>query len=230
MGAKSYPTQYPLPAIVVAEQVVKRAAETRLEKLDEWHWRCPRYFLSALELKEIRLRFAPGVEDETLLRFIGLVFSKVSAETHYEFVSDGYCLRLGGSKKSPTIALGSLPATFHGYKNVWQKESYLAALTAVNALVNWKLTDFRSVIREKKWPVGTWGGPDFIHGSMYRWVRDIGGFGYCRTKNVVEFLYAAIPDIKHDWEADGLKLVPVYHVDGTGGNFTSLRLIINPAT
>lgn len=230
MGTKSYPTQYPLSAIVVAEQLVKMAAETRLKKFDEWHWTCPRYFLSSKELNGIRLRFAPGVEDETLLRFVGLVFSKVSAETHYEFVSDGYCLRLGGGKKSPTIALGSLPATFHGYENVWQKESYLAALTTVNALVNWKLTSFRSIFRDNKWPVGVWGGADLIHGSMYRWIKGIGEFGYCRTKNVIEFLYAAIPDIKSEWEADGLKLVPVYHVDSTGGNSTSLRLIINPAT
>ncbi len=178
-------------------------------------------------LDQIRRQFAPGISDDELVRFVGLVFSKTFPAVHYEFVSDGFHLEIIGPKKARTIVINELPECFQGYDLPWRKESYKAALNAVRALLDWRIISFRGMSKQEQWSAGPTGGGDYlINGELYQWIKGIGEFGYCRTRNVIEFIYAAAPELRTEWEAMGLTLAPRYHVNHSGGGrFTTLRLV-----
>lgn len=220
----NYPRQYSQPAIQVAEAIVKTAVESRLVK-EGWIWKCSGPLLTNQELDAIRLRFAPGVSNSELVRFIGLVFSKVLPQIHYEFTSDGYYVVVDGDAVEPVIIVDPLPTCSTSYEQTWRQGSYQAALAAVRSLIEWRLTSFREV-QHQHWPIGEYGGADLVHGELYRWIKGLGDFDYCRPKNVIEFIRAAVPEMFEQWENAGLILIPRYHVMSNGNErFTSLQLV-----
>lgn len=221
----SYPNQYSKPAIIVAEPLVSSATQNRLVK-DKWRWSTQRALLSCEELNEIRYRFAPGVSDEELLRFVGLVFSKVQPEMHYEFVSDGFYLTTRESRDGTEIVVGEHPQCLHGYRSRSSQGAYRAALVAVRSLIEWRLASYRGGGGGYKWPIHEWGGADLIYGELYDWIKGLGQFTYCRTQNVIELMREAVPDMFAEWEEDGLVLTPIYHTGyNSPGRFTTLQLV-----
>lgn len=219
----SYPSKYNREAVAIAEEIVREAASAKLTKVG-WDWKAPHSLVTAREVRVIRSRFTYLIRDEDLVRFVGLVFSKVLPETHLAFTSDGYHLAIGGRDGYPTIVVKELPECCHGYVGDWRNPMYEATLQAVRSLVEWRLVCERRMNPGEKWPNGeTRGGAPFIFGDMYRWIKEIGQFQYCRTRNVIELIYAAVPKLHQEWCAEGLELVPSYQV-GSAGRFVALRL------
>lgn len=223
----TYPKQYSEAAILVAEGVVKSAVVNRLVH-EEWSWKASGSLLPSQELDAIRSRFAPDVREQDVVRFVGLVFSKVLPQVHYEFTSDGFYLAADGNVDARVIAVKELPPCFNGYERyeqIWRQDSYSAALKAVRSLIDWTLASFQES-NHGSWPIDGWGQADLVNGELYRWIKGLGEFGYCRTRNVIEFIREAVPELFDQWEMESLVLTPVYHIMSNGRErFTTLRLV-----
>lgn len=213
----TYPDRYPPYAIQVAEAFIQSAVETRLRK-EGRRWKAPYFFLSSKELTTIRRAFWEQPSDRTLLSFVGLVFSKVCPQIHYEFVSDGFVLRFGGSEDRQTVVVHELPPCSRGENRPRARQ---AANDAVAALINWRLAGGVS-----SWSDFVEGSENYhlIYGTLYDMIKTVGGFNYCRTHNVIQFIYDAVPELHKEWNAAGLELVPVYHADPGFRRFTALML------
>ena len=104
----TYPNQYSEAAIVVAETIVRKAAAERLLNIGS-RWIAEPYFLSNEEFESIKCRFAPGVANSDVLRFIGLVFSKTKSIAHFKFTKEGYRLALNEDEHGCSVILSELP-------------------------------------------------------------------------------------------------------------------------
>ncbi|MBL8159271.1 hypothetical protein JNJ66_02335 [Candidatus Saccharibacteria bacterium] len=228
---RRYPSEYPLPAITVAERVIPIEIPLALRNDGHGRWSLTRGFLVRPSVVEtIRARFAPDISNDELLRFIDLVFSRVLPQLHFELTSDGYLLALGedpDDSDRPHVIIGEQPPGTHGYTSPARQASLKAALASVRALIDWRLACYgETPDSDHPWPVGEHGGADLIYGELYRMIRDIGQFSYVRVRDVIDFIHLAIPELITIWSGLGLEIVPVYHI-GTGDQepFISLRLV-----
>ena len=214
------PKKYQEYATQVAEDLLPRAVENRLVKVGD-KWKAPHFLLSSKELIAVRQGFRNQPIDDDLVQLLGKAFSRTCPTVHYEFVSDGFVLGLGGNRERQTVIVRELPPCHHSYED--RPRVYQAAYDAVAALINFRLAGarnwWRDFIGENE------GGSDLIYGTLYQMIRTIGEFSYCRTRNVIWFIYASVPELYSEWQAEGLELKPVYHAESTGRRFTSLRLM-----
>jgi hypothetical protein len=211
----TYPQQYPTSAIVVAEDLMRSKVRQRLTN-EGWVWTASPFLLSSDELESVRLRFVPGVKDELLVRFLGLVFSKTLPGLHFRLTTDGYLLRI----QDQSVVIEEQPPGFSGHQN--RPKAFEAGLKAVRSIIEWRLASFRESNPSQLWPRSD-KQEDLVMGSFYPWIRQISELGYCRTRDMIDFVQAAVPELRAAWEADGLTLGPVYHeVDDR--HFVALRL------
>lgn len=214
----TYPAQYPAPAITVAQTIVTTKFFNRLTN-EGWNWEAQPYLMSKEELESIRVRFVPGVKDELLLRFIGLVFAKTMPALHLHFVSDGYLLDI----QNDLLVIREQPPTFDGFGRRANARS--AALTVVRSLIELRLAAFADRVGSRRFPLAT-DNHDLVLGRDYPWILYVGEFGYARTRSVIDFVHEAAPALRAEWESEGLVLRPVYHdaLDYGGKCFIALQL------
>lgn len=221
-----YPPAYPLVAVAAAEDVVQTVVPDRLVKVGD-RWNAKPFLLSSFELDLVRTKFAGRVNDPTLLSLIGLVFSKTLPLLHHQFVSEGFQLSFGQSDNGQTIVVTEQSPCTNGYVDWGPGSSRQAALDAVRALVEWQLALHRESFDPDKLPNGPEGfGLALINAEVYRWIKGLGKFMFCRTRNMIEFIEEAVPDLHEEWTHAGFTLTPDYYIDRHERR-TALRLIAN---
>ena len=222
---RPYPSKFPTAAIAFIEPLIAREVEERLVN-EGFEWRAEPFLISPDDTARlIGYCDERTMSDDDLGRMAGIAFLRHAPARHLQFVTDGYYLELRREWGEPRIVVAALPATFMSYHEGHGPEIYDAAKQAVQRLIVWRLANFRHG-SESLWPIGDYGGADLVYGDLYRMIIRIGNIGYCRTRHVIDFLLASVPELVSQWEAEGLQLVPVYNVgDSSRDRFVTLRLV-----
>ena len=232
----TYPRTYPEPAIEVAIRTLQTAlsVDDRLYN-DGWSWYADGPFLTAEEFQQIKLRFGPLVHNTTVLGLIGKVFATELPVTHFRFTTDGYRLSFRGYPISDTdcgVYVQKIPPVHAGYLN-GSRELHDATLRAVRSIVEVRIADWRAGSDDTSLPTWQWpAGPWFIDGHDYAMIKHLGKFQNPRTKDVIDLIQAAAPDLRKQWQEEGSFLIPTYklsarnrHRQGLPAQYIDLYLV-----
>ena len=224
-----YPKQYSPAAIRLAEIAIDDNVPKWLVKTG-WEWSARPYLISSTDYARIKDRFLPDVNDDEVLRLIGIAFSRRRPAQHMELTSDGYKLALERFHRFTSVVVRKTHTCWESYPNDTQDDVRKAAQAVVRALIVWRL-------EKNHWlknPTGPWphdgeNGADLIYGSLYRTIRQVADSPCC-MRTTVDFVLSAVPDLHEAWETAGLRLVPRYSAERDGRDrLITLRLTSTPA-
>lgn len=213
-------------AAAVAERLVATTFKDRLVK-NGWLWevRGGGPLLTARDLNEIQDWSGSDASGLRLLTLVGQAFKLMEPLLQYELTSDGFRLAVDQGRNGTEIVIEEMPPCFCGYEYDARRECFDEVVANVRSTIKLAVARHRCNTGSDEWLLAEGHQVCLIYGVMYEWIKDVGDFGYCRTKNVIEFMREAAPDLFDEWEQAGLVLTPAHNMNTMSGEcYTTLQL------